>query len=143
MKGKMIKISLLLVLLVTIFIVILMCIANRNKQSIYLNEKKSYLSEFNIVDDEVHITCYVTICNTYNTNKTVLIKGDFSNEVKSGLMSDEVLYAIDSKERKSEFTLRPKEEKSFYVTFIGSFSGTKQMTSRRLPPITIEEVLHE
>ena len=140
MKGKISNLFLLAIILIIACIVIWVCIVSQNKQSIYLNEKKSYLSEFSIVGDKVQIVCYITVCNTYNTDKTIWIKGDFSSEVENGLISDEILYAVDSDKNKCQYMLQPKEEKSFYVTFIGKFAGTEQMTSRQLPPISIEEV---
>lgn len=140
MKGKISKILLLAIILIIACIVLWICIVSRNKQSVYINEKKSYLSDFSIVGDEVQIVCYLTICNTYDTDKIILVKGDFSNEVENGLISDEILYAIDSDKNKCQYMLQPKEEKSFYVTFIGKFAGTDQMTSRQLPLISIEEV---
>lgn len=140
MKGKITKILLLAIILIIAFVIIWICIVSRNKQSIYINEKKSYLSEFSIVGDEVQIVCYITICNTYDTDKTILVKGDFSREVENGLISDETLYAVDLEKNKCQYMLQPNEEKSFYVTFVGTFAGTEQMTNRQLPPISIEEV---
>ncbi len=138
MKSKIVKAFLLAITLITVLVGIFVCSLNRNKQTIYINEKKSYLSEFNINGDQVQFVCYITVCNEYNTDKAILIKGDFSSEAKNGLVYDEILYATDLNGEKCEYTLKPKEEKSFYVNFIGTFAGTNQMTSRQLPPILIE-----
>ena len=126
---------------ILIFTILLICAGCGTRQSIRIDEEKSYFSDFSIVDDEVQIVCYVTICNEYDTEKTVWIKGDFSDEVENGLLSEAELYAVDSENERCAYTLQPKEEKSVYVTFTGTFVGNAHMTSRLLPPITIEEVL--
>ncbi len=140
MKNKIVQILVSTIILIIVFAIIVICAVSKNKQSVYIDENKSYLSEYKIVDNEVQFVCYVTICNTYSTDKTVLIKGDFSKEVENGLLSDGVLYAVDSNKDKCQYVLQPKEKKSFYVTFVGKFAGAEQMTSRQLPPISIEEV---
>lgn len=140
MKNRLTKILLAAIILIIAFVIIWICIAGQNKQSIYVNEEESYLSEFNIVDDEVQIICYITFCNTGDVSKTILVKGDFSDSVENGIISDGTLYAVDFEKNKCRYTLQPNEEKGFYVTFIGEFAGTEQMTSRQLPPISIEEV---
>lgn len=139
MKGKLTKILIPAIILVIAIVIESICAARQNSHSIYIDEKMSYFSEFNVVGDEVQIVCCVTICNTYDTEKTVSIRGDFSDEVENGLLTDGLLYSVDSDGLKSEYTLPPKEKQSFYVTFVGDFAGTEQMTSRLLPPIIIEE----
>lgn len=139
MKIKFTKVFIPLIILIIVSAGILIWAVNRNGQSIYIDEDESYLSEFNVIGNDVQIVCHVTVCNTYGIDKTILIKGDFSSEVENGLISEKILYAVDSEKNKCQYTLQPHEKKSFDVIFIGTFAGEGQMTNRQLPPISIEE----
>ena len=128
---------------ILIFTILLICAGCGIKQSIYIDEEKSYFSDFSVVDDEVQIVYHITICNEYDTEKTVWIKGDFADEVENGLLAEGVLYAVDSEKSRCAYPFQPHEEKNVYVTFIGTFAGNEHMKDRLLPPISIEEVSQE
>ena len=106
-------------------------------ENVILVEDSSSFVDFSVKDENVYIDCYITLKNNTNKQKTVYIKGDFTDDVEGRLLKDAELYVYDGEKR--EFVIEPNSETRFDITFVGEFGGTNVKQDRLLPKITIEE----
>ncbi len=97
---------------------------------IVLIKSESYYSDYEVKDNKVYITCYVTLENRLDEEQTVKLSAEFPNDVNKLLKSS----WIDSKDN---LTLMAKAKDSFNVIFIGDFARTNQKHDRLLPEINI------
>ena len=112
-----------------------------NEDKVIILQEKSYLSEYEVINDEVHIYCVVSLYNQGNSAANVKLIGDFSQEVKGGLLVESELEAHFT-DLSADYVTIESETSMDYVNieFVGKYAGTSQMSSRNLPAIRILNV---
>ena len=82
-----------IVLLVIAIILIIFCLFYKNNLANFVNnsevkiiENKSFLSDFEVIKNEVHIYCVVSLENNSSETKKIKLVGNFENEVDNGLL---------------------------------------------------------
>ena len=118
-------------------IIIVCCcfIACRPEQRVLLVQEESFFSDYEIQGGSVVLTCYLTFYNPYSSEVKVNVYGDFSKEVKTGLLNDSELIGYYDGE---EIIVLSPGETSIYVTFIGDYNGVPQKFNRNLPDIDVK-----
>lgn len=109
----------------------------RQKNDVILIEEESFFLDYEIIDDEVWLRCRVTLCNAGNEDRTVKLRADFSEDVKTGLLKDGTLYASDISGTECVCAVGAGETETVEVVFIGEFGGTNQKHDRLLPEIQV------
>ena len=107
---------------------------------IKINRDLSYFSGFEVIDDKVHIKCYITLENSYRTEKTVRLSMNSPDDVALGLLKNSPIKALSDDGSEIDWLIDPTSTKSFNVIFVGEFAGKQEKTDRLLPEITIKVV---
>lgn len=108
------------------------------EDEVILIEDKSYLSDFEVTGDKVHIYCVVSLENTGDSSENIKLIGDFENEVGTGLLRSGVLEAHFMDEDSDTITLDGNSSINYVkVEFVGEYAGTSTMSSKELPSIEI------
>lgn len=129
------------VVLIGIAVIIGGClfISSRSKVTVIADE--SYLDEFEVIDQEVHIYCTVSLRNRSDDDKTVRLRGDFQEEVDIGLLKEKHLEAIFMEGGSNTITIQGNSTvKNIEVEFVGEYAGNAVMSSRLLPQMKVIEV---
>ena len=136
---KKIKYSIILSL-VAVFMIGVICIVfftTSIKDQISIVKTESYFSDFEVKGNKVYIKCYITLKNTYNTEKTIRIVAKSPEDVTTGLLKNADLISLNESGEVMEYKLPSKSKKSYYVTFVGDFAGKNKKHDRNLPQIEI------
>ena len=112
----------------------------KTSNTIYVDEKNSYFSDFMVENNEVFIKCYITLVNKFDVEKTVNLSAKLPEDVAIGLLKNEEIKALNDDGSEMDFTLPPNSSKSFDVVFVGDFAGTYLKYDRLLPEISINIV---
>ncbi|MCM1117947.1 MAG: hypothetical protein NC543_01090 [bacterium] len=114
-------------------------IASRSKVTVIADE--SYLDEFEVIDQEVHIYCIVSLRNRSGDDKTVRILGDFQEEVDMGLLKENHLEAFFVEDGSNTIIIKGNSTiRNIMIEFVGEYGGNAVMSSRLLPQMKVIEV---
>ena len=112
-----------------------------NEDNVIILQEKSYLSEYEVINDEVHIYCVVSLYNQGDSAADIKLIGDFSQEVKGGLLAESELEAYFTDLSADYVTIERGASMDYLnIEFVGKYAGTSQMSSRNLPAIRILNV---
>ena len=103
----------------------------------YLVEDESFLHGFQIIEDTVVYSCYLTLYNPEPDPVTVEMIGNFTVDYKRGLITENPLLAFSADDPPvSEFVLKPGEN-SFDILFAAPHGSAETKSNRLLPKIEI------
>lgn len=144
-KAYMTKIALAVVIIAVAVIICSSLLMNYLRSSaagsVVILQEESFLNEFEVIDDEVHIYCTVSLKNNSSSQKTVKISGHFLNEVRNGLLKEDRLEANFIKEASDSITIEGNSTiKYVQIEFVGEYAGNSQMSSRLLPDMGVIEI---
>lgn len=108
------------------------------EKDVVILPEESFLSDFEVIGNEVHIYCVVSLENQGSDSKTIKLSGDFQNEVNTGLLTSNSLEAHFVKENADTITLAGNSDAKYVeIEFVGEYAGTSVMSSKALPGITV------
>ena len=136
-----------IVLLVIAIILIIFCLFYKNKLANFVNnsevkiiENKSFLSDFEVIKNEVHIYCVVSLENNSSETKKIKLVGNFENEVDNGLLISNNLEAHFIEADSNVINIEGTSNINYLkIEFVGECAGGSVMSSRSLPQIDIIE----
>lgn len=103
---------------------------------ITLNRNKSYLTDFEIINDKVKINCVLTIKNNSKYKIKFNIEAYSDEDYKNGLLKSNKLYVKDDEDKIHEYTIEPNEEiTNLKVSFVGEHGNSNQKIDRNIPDI--------
>lgn len=111
------------------------------KDRVTVMNKESFFDEYEIIDDEVHIYCMISLRNNSSKTKKVKILGDFQKEVDIGLLKENNLEAYFVEEASSVIVIDGNSTLKYVkVEFVGEYAGNAIMSNRLLPQIKVIEI---
>lgn len=111
------------------------------KDRITVINKESFFDEYEIIDDEVHIYCMISLRNNSSKTKKVKILGDFQKEVDIGLLKENNLEAYFVEEASSVIVIDGNSTLKYVkVEFVGEYAGNAIMSNRLLSQIKVIEI---
>lgn len=111
------------------------------KDRVSVINKESFFDEYEIIDDEVHIYCMISLRNNSSKTKKVKILGDFQKEVDIGLLKENNLEAYFVEEASSVIVIDGNSTLKYVkVEFVGEYAGNAIMSNRLLPQIKVIEI---
>lgn len=136
-----------IVLLVIAIILIFFCLFYKNNLANFVNnsevkiiENKSFLSDFEVIKNEVHIYCVVSLENNSSETKKIKLVGNFENEVDNGLLISNNLEAHFIEADSNVINIEGTSNINYLkIEFVGECAGGSVMSSRSLPQIDIIE----
>ena len=136
-----------IVLLVIAIILIIFCLFYKNNLANFVNnsevkiiENKSFLSDFEVIQNEVHIYCVVSLENNSSETKKIKLVGNFENEVDNGLLISNNLEAHFIEADSNVINIEGTSNINYLkIEFVGECAGGSVMSSRSLPQIDIIE----
>lgn len=136
-----------IVFLVIAIILIIFCLFYKNNLANFVNnsevkiiENKSYLSDFEVIKNEVHIYCVVSLENNSSETKKIKLVGNFENEVDNGLLISNNLEAHFIEADSNVINIEGTSNINYLkIEFVGECAGGSVMSSRSLPQIDIIE----
>ena len=136
-----------IVLLVIAIILIIFCLFYKNNLANFVNnsevkiiENKSFLSDFEVIKNEVHIYCVVSLENNSSETKKIKLVGNFENEVDNGLLISNNLEAHFIEADSNVINIEGTSNINYLkIEFVGECAGGSFMSSRSLPQIDIIE----
>lgn len=136
-----------IVLLVIAIILIIFCLFYKNNLANFVNksevkiiENKSFLSDFEVIKNEVHIYCVVSLENNSSETKKIKLVGNFENEVDNGLLISNNLEAHFIEADSNVINIEGTSNINYLkIEFVGECAGGSVMSSRSLPQIDIIE----
>lgn len=111
------------------------------KDRVTVINKESFFDEYEIIDDEVHIYCMISLRNNSSKTKKVKILGDFQKEVDIGLLKENNLEAYFVEEASSVIVIDGNSTLKYVkVEFVGEYAGNAIMSNRLLSQIKVIEI---
>lgn len=115
---------------------------NKEKCDVMIVEDKSFLSGFEVKDNEVHIYCEISLKNNSNETKKVKLMGDFQQELENGLLKESNLEAYFIEKASNSVEVEGKSNINYMkVEFVGEYAGYSRMSNRMLPDIDVIEIM--
>jgi hypothetical protein len=116
------------------FLVILSCNSLKINNDLELIIKESYFNDFRIIDDKVYIECKITIKNNTDKNIKYRINAIFKDDVRIGLLKNEILEGYNENLENNIFNISANETIKYQkIIFIGDFAGNYKKFNRELP----------
>lgn len=143
-KGtKRMKIIFLMVIIFIVACGIYLIYSRKNAErcNVVILEKESFLSGFEVINNEVHIYCEVSLKNSSSDAKKVKLTGNFRKEVKSGLLKEDSLEACFTEFGADNIVVEGNSsKKNIKIDFMGEYAGNPHMRNRLLPDIEVVEI---
>lgn len=103
-------------------------------------DEKSLYEDFEIFDNQVTIFCSVTVQNDSKHAKEFQMLADFTEDVKTGLLTEANLVGYQKDTNRDTFKIEGEQECTYQVVFTGDFAGTMKIENRNLPKIELIEI---
>lgn len=114
------------------------------KSEVVILEAGSFLNDFEVIGDAVHVRCTVSLENRGSDPATVKLVGDFSQEVEGGLLKEGTLAGHFVEQDADRIRVDGNSQLKYLgVEFVGEFAGNAKMSSKLFPAITVMEVTGE
>lgn len=114
--------------------------SNVKECAVIVIEDESFFSDFEVIDNEVHIYCVVSLKNDSSDIKKVKLTGNFQKEVEKGLLKEASLEACFIESAADSVVVEGNSTvKYIKVEFVGEYAGNSSMSNRMLPPIEVIE----
>ena len=115
--------------------------SSTKEEIIEINLSKSYFSGFEISEGNTQIKCILTIENHSDKDVTISIKAHFTDDFKSGLVSDEYVIGKFDDTGKEYITIKAGEIIEYQeISFYSKNNGCDMKNDRLLPNLIIEEI---
>lgn len=140
---KMIILIFIIVVAIVICYLLYVNIVKRNIKecAVKVLEDESFLNEFEVINNEVHIYCVVSLKNNSNNIKKVKLIGNFQKEVENGLLKNGSLEANFIEGTANSIIVKENSTvKYIEVEFVGEYAGNPSMSNRNLPYIEVIEI---
>lgn len=140
MKKRHIIIIIALVVIGALIFLGLNSFKNNNKK-IAVIDSKSNLKSFEITNGETRIMCELTLENKTDKDMTISVKAHFTDDYKSGLVSDEYIVGEWDETGEKSITIKAGETVKYAgISFYSTNNGCDTMSSRLLPDLIIDEI---
>ena len=132
-----------LVIILCIFIIaagaILLINISRNErdEEVKIDYEKSFLVDFELIDNKVDIKCNISLVNASEKNRTIILYAVMPKEVKTGLLTFEKCIAIDSNGDIEKVDIPKNSVIEREIVFRGVYGGQFIKANRLLPNINI------
>lgn len=127
----------LVILVLCIAGVALIMVTLPNKDVIILDDK-SFLEDVAISEDNITISCIISIENKSESIKTVSIDGKLQESVKNAVLKDAIVKGKFTLDNSEEIVIAPKEIiKNVRIIFETTYSGKIQLKNRELPKMEV------
>lgn len=114
---------------------------NEQKSEVVVLKDESFLSEFEVIKDEVHIYCEVSLKNNSSDTKKIKLTGDFQKEAENGLLKEDSLKAYFIEFGTDNVVIEGNSSiKHIKIDFAGEYAGNPHMRNRLLPDIEVVEI---
>lgn len=114
---------------------------SKEKCDVIIVEDKSFLSGFEVKDNEVHIYCEISLKNNSNETEKVRLIGDFQQESENGLLKESNLEAYFIEMDSNSVEMEGKSNIDYMkIEFVGEYAGYSRMSNRMLPDIEVIEI---
>lgn len=136
-------IVLMLIALVIILAFLYMNYFRKNTEdgAVEIVKDESFLSEFEVTDNEVHIYCVVSLRNNSSSSKAVKLAGNFEKEVENGLLKEDSLEAYFIEDNNNSVIIAGDSDiKYIKIEFVGEYAGNAALSNRTLPYIEVIEI---
>ena len=130
-------------LLLGTVVILLYFVNNMKNIEVSVNKEDSFFWSYDIVDNQVHIECYITLKNNTETDKTVTITAHFPNDVENRLLKYADLVAVDENGETAKFVVPAGVEQPFEVIFVGEWCGGNEKNDKLLPNLDITIISEE
>lgn len=140
---KTIVLTLIVLVIIMAFYLLYMNYFRRNTEhcAVVIVKDGSYLSEFEVKDNEVHIYCVVSLKNNSSSSKEVKLVGNFEKEVENGLLKEDSLEAYFIEDNTNSIVISGNSDiKYIKIEFVGEYAGNAVLSDRMLPYIEIIEI---
>lgn len=138
-KRRSVYIIIIFIAVIASIIIYRLIIIAKDRVSVI--NKESFFDEYEIIDDEVHIYCMISLRNNSSKTKKVKILGDFQKEVDIGLLKENNLEAYFVEEASSVIVIDGNSTLKYVkVEFVGEYAGNAIMSNRLLPQIKVIEI---
>lgn len=142
MRNKRERVYVIISLLMIAVALIISCylfISLRSK--VVVLDDESFFDKYEVIDNEVHIYCIVSLKNNSSDSKKVKLLGDFQEEVNIGLLKEDTLEAYFVEDASSTIVIKGNSTiKYIKVEFVGEYAGNAIMSNRLLPKIEVIEI---
>ncbi|MDR0319959.1 MAG: hypothetical protein LBI28_00510 [Treponema sp.] len=118
------------------------CLSLPAPSDLELINEKSWLSDFEVIDDKVLIKCRITIKNNTGNDVKYKINAISRDDVDLGLLRNEIIEGYKEDLVTDVFTISANETVEERIIFVGDFAGNYQKHDRLLPK-TINIILLE
>lgn len=142
MLDKRRSVNIIIIFAIAILIIIITCyLVFFNKNKVIVIDEESFFDDFEIINDEVHIYCIVSLRNYGTNGKKIKILGDFQEEVNIGLLKERDLEAYFMEEASNAIVIEGNSTLKYVkIEFVGEYAGNAIMSNRLLPQIKIIEI---
>lgn len=138
-RGRVYVMISLLMIAVAVIVTCYLIIFIRSK--VVVIDDESFFDEFEVIDNEVHIYCVVSLKNNSSESKKVKLLGNFQEEVDIGLLKEDNLEAYFMEDASSTIVIDGNSTiKYIKVEFVGEYAGKAIMRNRLLPQIKVIEI---
>ncbi len=142
MLDKRKSVYIIISFIIVILTVIISCYLKFfTKNEVIVIEEESFFDDFEIVNDEVHIYCIVSLRNYSINDKKIKISGNFQEEVNIGLLKESDLEAYFMEEASNAIVIEGNSTLKYVkVEFVGEYAGNAILSNRSLPQIKVIEI---
>lgn len=147
-KGQ-VSIAKVIVFILLVCVAVLVCgllylksgKSSKTEASVSILKEESYLHDFEVINNEVHIYYEISLKNNSSTVKEVKLAGNFPKEAEIGLLKETRLEAYFINNDASSITIQGNATlQNIMIDFVGEYAGNPQMNSRLLPDIEVIEI---
>lgn len=130
-----------LFVLLTAVLFIAIFYTTNSKESLELMENNSYFKDFAVKGERVYIRYMLQIRNSYKEDKEFYIAASLPEDIASGLLEKERIYALDIDFSKKRFFIRGSTTEILDVTFVGEYAWNNKKADRNLPASVEFEII--
>lgn len=114
---------------------------NTEDCAVVIVKDESFLSEFEVINNEVHIYCVVSLKNNSSSSQEVKLVGNFEKEVENGLLKEDSLEAYFIEDNTNSVVVAGYSEiKNIKIEFVGEYAGNASLSNRMLPYVEVIEI---
>lgn len=142
-RMKTINLTLIALIIILAFCLLYMNYFRKNAEdgAVVIVKDESFLSEFEVTNNEVHIYCVVSLKNNSSSSKEVKLAGNFEKEAENGLLKENNLEAYFIEDNTNSVVIAGNSDiKYIEIEFVGEYAGNAALSNRMLPYIEVIEI---
>lgn len=113
MKNCFLKILYIMLLLIMLFNSSGCNNISQKNAGCFIVESESWFDDFTVRDDKVYIKCEVVLQNTTSDNQRIKMAAICSEDVDTGLLKNEKVYAVDDNQKERVFVINANSKQTF------------------------------